>query len=184
MAERIEISIDQKSLQETYDKILQLGKKTAKKYARQSAAAGGRIIRDKARARAISMGLGDRGIRITDGGHKIERTGRIPKNIVAKTLRMRGGEARAIVTWRTLSRPDQGAISERGKMVKKDRKNAWYARFVELGNPATGMPARPFLRQGAADGAQAAIEAAQKVIADGFDKEQAILALSNVRYFK
>ena len=174
------ITIDQESLNETYKKITELGKRAAYKYARQSAAAAARKIRDRARARAKGMGLDMRGEHITLGGNKIERTGRIPSNITYKTNRFRGKDAVAKVGYRTLSKADQEAKGN--ESLKNDRKNAWYARFVELGNPAKGMSPRPFLRQGLEDASREAVEAAQKVIADGFDKEQAVLATQGRKF--
>jgi HK97 gp10 family phage protein len=180
MADTFKITIDQESLNETYRKITELGKRAAFKYARNSAAAGGRVIRDRARLKAKAMGLDETGEREGKSGKKYMRTGRIPRNITMKTKRFRGKDATALIGYRTLSKADQ---HEKGNTpLKKDKKNAWYARFVELGNPATGMPPRPFLRQGAASGAREAIEAAQKVVADGYDKEQAILATQGRKF--
>ena len=183
--DNVSIEIDQATLVETYKRLTMLSKNTANKYARASARAAGRVIRTKARERARGMGLDAKGVHMGLSGHTYERTGRIPSNITFGSRKFRGYEATAFITWRTLTRSQMPTRGD-GKIhcsadIRNARNNAWYERFVELGVPSRGIPARPFLRQAINDGAKEAVEAATKVVADGCDKEAALLGRSPVR---
>jgi HK97 gp10 family phage protein len=146
-------------LKELYWKLAELDARVAKKHARKSSRAGGYAIRDKAKQIASSQGLDFKGTMFGIKSKKAyQRTGRIPKNIVMSSKKPKNGIYTSAVRYRTLTKGQQQHESQ----IKEDKKNAWYARFVEFGAPAKGITPKPFLRPALQASEKTAVEAARE----------------------
>jgi HK97 gp10 family phage protein len=122
----------------------------ARRWIRGAVGEAANVVRDRAIANAIAVGLGARGTSRSPSGRKVQRHGLIPLNIRAWVEPSRGGR-RATAGIR---------IKSRGRSNSPSKTFHW--RWVEFGSVHNAP--RPFWRPALAQAQAAAVAAAAEVI--------------------
>lgn len=131
----IDVVIDDRSVDDILGKIDRLGPRYGKNAMRRAMRKGARVIRDRARMYA----------KLVDDPKSPEQ---IWKNIVVRGGKIRDKNAlRVRVGILGGAKKDMSKYGEfKGAGKANPGGDTWYWRFVEMGVPSRGIPARPFMR--------------------------------------
>lgn len=133
MAKTLEIKID--GLTEISKAMKELGKKTSNQISVKAMRAGGRIVRDAARAKAP----------VLQESVPHRRKGTIKRSIIERTKVGKNGKTTTLVGVKKLSKKRIEAFKTRtGKSGAKNPNDPYYWHMVEFGT--SKMPAKPFLK--------------------------------------